>query len=167
MQQASDALAHVFVGVVEGFQRPPRLQPAFFGEFRVKSRLVDFLQTAIRVVNENDLAGVQQTLRKNERTHHVVGDQTGHVVPLAGHGHAMQLQPQVAQPMQFQDRQIGPGGCVEADAAAGFLHLRRDGRFVRAGANEAAAVDVEMGARSAGATHVLKSATQLLTVINQ
>jgi len=66
VQEATDALADVFVGVVEGFERPPRLEPALECKFGIELRLFDFLQSAIGVVNEDDFFRVQQSLGKDE-----------------------------------------------------------------------------------------------------
>ena len=74
----------------------------------------------------------------------VVGDFGGHFIPLISHRHAMQLQAEIAQTMQFEDRQIGAGGGVKANAVARFIHRGGERCRIGAGADEAAAVDVEM-----------------------
>ena len=79
-----------------------------------------------------------------EDTDHVVGDFGTHRVPLVFHRHAMQLRSQIAQPVQCQDRQIGPGGAIETDPPPGFVHFGGDRLFIRAGADKTAAMNVEI-----------------------
>ena len=66
MQESADALANVFVRVVEGLERPPRLQATLERKLGVELRLFDLLQAAVGVVNEHDLFCVQQPLREHE-----------------------------------------------------------------------------------------------------
>ena len=79
MEQSADALTHVFVRIVECLERPPRLQATFLGEFGIEARLVDFLESAVGVVDEHDLARVEETLGQNQRAHDVVGDDSAGV----------------------------------------------------------------------------------------
>ena len=93
---------------------------------------------------------------RGEDPHHIVGNLGAHLVPLVRHRHAMQLQAEIAQSVQCQDGQIGPGGTVKADALAGLFHFGGDGLFIRSGADETAAMDVEMLARAAAAAHAFQ-----------
>ena len=64
--QAPHALAHVFERITERLERPPRLDPAFGLDLALELVLVHPLQTAVGVVNQNDLLCAEQSLRQHE-----------------------------------------------------------------------------------------------------
>ncbi len=74
VEQAIDALANIGVRIREAFQGPPRLDTALGLELGLEGSLVDRLQAAIRVVDQQDLACAEQALREHQRANDVVGD---------------------------------------------------------------------------------------------
>ena len=91
-----------------------------------------------------------------EDAHDVVGHFRRHRVPAPFHRHPMQLQPEILQSVQRQDRQVGPRRAIEPDAPPCALHARCNGRLVGAGNDEAAAMHVEMRATATGAAHAFQ-----------
>jgi len=56
-------LRNIGVRVREGLQRPPGFHAQFGFEFVSEIGLIDVLEPTVRVVNEDDLAGSEETLR--------------------------------------------------------------------------------------------------------
>lgn len=71
--EAGHRLANVFVRVGKRFNRPTWLDAAFVLDLAFEAIFGNCLQTAICVMDEDDLLGVQQSLRNNERPHDVIG----------------------------------------------------------------------------------------------
>ena len=76
-----------------------------------------------------------------------------HLAPASLHRHPVQLQPQLLQPMQRQDRHIGARRPIEADPAPRRLHAGGNRRIIRPGHDKAAAMHIEVLARPPAALH--------------
>src|SRR6185503_621774 len=67
--------------------------------------------------------------------------------------HPVQLQSEILQSVQSEDRHVGPRRAVEADAPPHRLHGRGDRRLIWTRGDKPAAMDVEILARTAAARH--------------
>ena len=67
------------VGISECLDRPVRCHSDLFYQLCPKVVLVDLLETAVGVVHEHDLAGLEVPLGKAQRPDHVVGDDPARV----------------------------------------------------------------------------------------
>jgi len=79
LADSRDRGAHRALEIVEGAEGIGRLASGFRTNRSAKGLFVGVVQTAIRVMHQEDFAGLQQALREDERAQHVVRDETARI----------------------------------------------------------------------------------------
>lgn len=77
--QPTHRLAHIGVGIAERLERPPRLNAELVLERVFEFVLAHHLQSAVGVMEQDDLSGPHESLGKTQRSDDVVGDDTAGV----------------------------------------------------------------------------------------
>lgn len=84
MNQACHRLTNIVEGVVKRFDCPPWFNSAILFDIVFEAVFRNFLQSTIGVVNKNDLLSLEESLRDNQGSHYVVGDDATRVADDVG-----------------------------------------------------------------------------------
>ncbi len=82
--ESSNVLFHTLKRITERLESPPWPHTTFVFDFVFEFVFGDVLQTAIRVVDENDFSGFQATLGHDKGADHVIGDDASRIADDVG-----------------------------------------------------------------------------------
>ncbi len=77
--ETSNVLDHALIGIAKRFERPPWTHTALRFDLVLEFVFGDSLKSAVGVVNEHDLAGLEVTLGNDERADDIVSDDSSRI----------------------------------------------------------------------------------------